>query len=212
MRVAPFPILLLSVAVTVAPSACRPLTEPFVDRGQVDHVNVYGGLVEAGDTITASAEAFRANGTMTAFTVPRTWSIADPSVAEVRRELPFGRVLLGALRAGTTRISARVGDVEGSAMVRVIPRLAPITFTPAVVSMRLGDSALVTADIRTMSGDPITGVDVFWRTTDIGIASVACCAPSAWLHSSKVYGTTGTTTVTAAVAHATGTLQVTVTP
>ena len=150
MRVAPFRVVLLSVALTLAPSACRTLTEPLVDRGQVDHVNVYGGLVEAGDTITASAEAFKANGIMTAFAAPRTWFIADASVAEVRRELPFGRVLLGALRAGTTRISARVGDVEGSATLRVIPRLAPITFTPAVVSMRLGDSVLVTADTKVM--------------------------------------------------------------
>lgn len=212
MCAARYRIALLSLFAAIAPCSCRTFTEPFLDLGQVDHVNVYGGLVEAGDTITASAEAFRANGTMTAFTVPRSWSIADPSVAEVRRELPFGRVLLGALRAGTTRIAARVGDVEGSATLRVIPRLAPITFTPAVVSMRLGDSVLVTADIRTMAGDPITGVDVFWLTADIGVASVGCCTPSVWLHSSKAYGTIGTTTVTATVAHAKGVLQVTVVP
>ena len=77
-----------------------------------------------------SAGAFNANGFMTAMTAPRVWTIADPSVAEIRRQLPLGDVLLGALRPGTTSISAVIGDVEGSAMLRVIPRLAPITFTP----------------------------------------------------------------------------------
>lgn len=212
MRATRHRIALLSLFAAVAPSSCRTFTEPFFDLGQVDHVDVFGGLVEAGDTITASAGAFNANGFMTAMTAPRVWTIADPSVAEIRRQLPLGDVLLGALRPGTTSISARIGDVEGSAMLRVIPRLAPITFTPSAVSMRLGDSVQVTADIRSTTGDPITGVDVVWLTADIGVVGAGCCSSSVWLHSSKAYGTTGTTTVTATVAHATGTLQVTVTP
>jgi len=212
MRAARYRIALLSLFAAVAPCSCRTFTEPFLDLGQVDHVDVFGGLVEVGDTITASAGAFRANGSMTAMTAPRVWTIADPSVAEVRGERPFGGALIGGLRPGTTRISARVGDVEGSATLRVIPRLAPITFVPAAVSMRLGDSVQVTAVIRTTAGEMVTDVDVFWLVTDIGVVGAGCCTPNVWLRSSKVYGRAGTTTVTASVAHATGVVQVTVSP
>src|SRR6476646_6106729 len=107
MRAARYRIALLSLFAAVAPCSCRTFTEPFLDLGQVDHVDVFGGLVEVGDAMTA----------------PRVWTIADPSVAEVRGERPFGGALIGGLRPGTTRISARVGDVEGSATLRVIPRL-----------------------------------------------------------------------------------------
>ena len=206
-------LALLSLFTALALSACRAITDPFVDQGQVDHIDVWpGGPVQVGDTVTASADAVKANGIFTAFAAPRSWSIADPSMAEIRGGLPFGRVLLKGLRPGTTLVTARIGDVEGSAPLRVIPRLAPITFSPSAVSMHLGDSTQVTADIRSASGEPITDVDVSWRTSDIGVVNTGCCSASIWLRSSKAYGTPGTASVTATLAHATGSLQVTVAP
>jgi hypothetical protein len=205
--------LLFLLAPFIQLVSCRVVTEPLIAQGQVDHINVYtGGVVEAGDTITATAEAFQSNGIMTAWFSPRVWSVSDGSTVDIRGVTGPSSVLLAALRPGTAQVSARIGDVEGSASLRVIPRLAPITLTPSVVSMRLGDSVQVVADIRTAAGVPITDLNVSWRAQDYGVVTTSCCSASAWLRSSRQYGATGTTTVTAIVAHATGALTVTVTP
>jgi hypothetical protein len=194
--------------------SCRALTEPLLDQGQVDHVNVstWPGVVEAGDTITATADGFTANGILTAWTATRAWSVSDSSMIQILGTGASGRVLLRALRTGLVRVSARIGDREGGDSLRVIPPLAPITFTPAVVSIHRGDSVRVNADIRSAAGEPVTGVLVLWNTNDIGVVSAGCCSPSVWLRTSTLYGAPGTTTVTATVAHTTGSLRVTVVP
>jgi hypothetical protein len=123
-----------------------------------------------------------------------------------------GRVLLRALRPGVARVSARIGDREGEDSLRVIPSLAPITFTPGAVSIHRGDSVRVDAAIRGVAGEPVSGVFVYWRTNDIGVVSAGCCSASVWLRTSTLYGAPGTTTVTATVGHASGSLRVTVIP
>jgi hypothetical protein len=199
----------------LAPTAsCTMLTEAAIDRGQVAHVDVlaWPNLVEVGDTLTVSADGYTAAGIYTAWIAPRVWTLSDSSALGIRGTGIPGRAELRGLRPGTVRVSARIGDSEGSDTVRVVPRLAPVTFTPSAVSMRLGDSVQVAARILTTTGDPIAGVTVRWSTNDIGVVSTSCCSASTWLYSRRSYGTTGTTTVTATVGHATGVLPVTVTP
>jgi hypothetical protein len=177
------------------------------------NVSAWPNVVEVGDTLSAFADGFNANGNLTAWAAPRVWRVSDSSIITLRGPATQNaRVLLGALRPGTVRVFARIGNHEGSDSLRVIARLAPITFTPSAVSMRFGDSVRVVADIRATTGDPVTGVGVFWRASDIGVVSTGCCTAITWLRSSALYGKPGTTTVTATVAHAAGILTVTVTP
>jgi hypothetical protein len=206
------------LAILLAPlalAACRPwFTEPLFDQGQIDDVVVFAwpNVVEVGDTITAYADAYKASGTATAWSATRDWRVSDGTIVEMRAMQPGQRVLLGALRPGTARVYARVSDHEGSDTVRVIPRLAPITFTPSIVSMRRGDSARAVADIRTTTGDPVTGVYIRWNSSNAAIVATGCCSTSTWLRTSAQYGLPGSTTVTATVGHATGSLPVTVLP
>jgi hypothetical protein len=205
---------LVLVVPVAALSSCAEITGALIDRGQIDHVNasVWPNVIEVGDTISASADAFNANGIMTAWLVPRVWRVSDGSVVELLGGAPpQAEVILSALRPGTSRVFARIGDHEASDSLRVIPRLAPITFTPSAVSMRVGDSVYVTAELRTTAGDAVTGVGVRWHTDDPLVVGTGCCSPGTWLRSSPQFGVAGTASVTATVGHAAGALLVTVT-
>jgi len=109
-------VLVLSVTLL---SACRrSVTAPL--RVDYAYVSVSKGSLPVGDTATARAIAFSAQVLLTnpgRF----TWSVADSSIVHLEATDSTGRVVVHAVKPGTTVIHAAVSGVTGAGGISVTP-------------------------------------------------------------------------------------------
>jgi len=125
------------------------------------------------------------------------WAVSNPQVATVDEA---GKVT--AVGSGDAEVTARVGDVQGSARLQVsIP--AAISVAPAAAELRPGETLVLAVVIADETGKPVSAPrTIAWTSSDPAIATVA---------DGKVVGTgPGTATVTAATGALRSTTQVTV--
>ncbi len=109
-------VLLLSV--TLVTACRRSATAPL--RVDYAYVSVNSGSLRVGDTTTARAIAFSAQVLLTnpgRF----TWSVADSSIVHLEATDSTGRVVVHAVKPGTTVIHAAVSGVTGAGGITVIP-------------------------------------------------------------------------------------------
>lgn len=147
-------------AIVAVTSLSRPLVLIRVLPGASD--------MTVGSTLQLNADAIDAGG---AEIEGQTfeWSTSDPAVATVNGS---GRVT--AIAPGNATIRARVGSVEGSAVISV--RLAPVAqveVAPSSLDIDVGASATLTATPRDAGGQPLTGRQLTWRSSSESVATVS---------------------------------------
>ncbi|MDQ6737019.1 MAG: hypothetical protein M3Z30_04880 [Gemmatimonadota bacterium] len=109
---------MLLLSVTLVTACRRSATAPL--RVDYAYVSVNSGSLRVGDTTTARAIAFSAQVLLTnpgRF----TWSVADSSIVHLEATDSTGRVVVHAVKPGTTVIHAAVSGVTGAGGITVIP-------------------------------------------------------------------------------------------
>jgi hypothetical protein len=98
-----------------------------------------------------------------------TWSSSDPGVASIATD---GTV--SALAPGTTRITARVDGVSGSAdlTVSTVP-VDLVELLPKTTTVVSGSTVQLTANVYDAGGGVLTGRQLTWRSSEVLIASVS---------------------------------------
>lgn len=129
------------------------------------------------------------------------WSSSNLSVATI--DPATG--LATAVANGTTEISARVGNVTGTAQLTVAQIAATIGVTPATATITsLGGSQQFSATPRDQNGQPISNLAVQWSSSTPAVAAVD---PTTGLVTAV---SNGTTEISARTGNVTGTAQLTV--
>ncbi len=201
----------LAAAIAVSCQDGPPLVPlfPAIASPPVKEVIVYGfpNVLEVGDTLTVYASAFDSLGNATAFNVAAAWSYSDSSlVTGVPRGLVTPATLLTGRKAGLLTLSARINGVTGQDTIRVVPRIAQVSFSASSVTIPANDSVRVDVTFRDAAGAAISGPVILWSAADYSVVTV-CCHRSAWIVS---HGRLGTTTVQARMGHSSGSVGVTV--
>lgn len=172
----------------------------------------FPGYVQVGDTISVSADAFDANGYVTAALAPRLWVLSDSALVSVAPSAPpLEWLRLTGRQTGVLTLTVKIDTATGSSTLRVIPVLAPLTATPTSVSIKEGDSARVVVHVTDLRGQPVDGLIVLATPVTSGIVFTACCRDTLWVRSIQPGGKTGTTLMNVQVANDTGSFSVTVT-
>jgi hypothetical protein len=98
-----------------------------------------------------------------------TWSSSDPGVATIAAD---GRVT--ALTPGTTRITARVDGVSGSAdlTVSIVP-VDLVELLPKATTVVIGSTVQLTANVFDADGGVLTGRPLTWSSSEVLIATVS---------------------------------------
>jgi uncharacterized protein YjdB len=123
--------------------------------------------VAAGQVVQLVAQALDGDGNV--LNRPLTWSSDLPTRATVSAS-----GLVTALTAGEVRISARNGNVVGTATVTVtqVP-IARIDVTPTTTSVLVGGTQQMTATPRDASGTALPGRSITWLTGAPSVATVS---------------------------------------
>src|SRR5439155_1379813 len=154
--------------------------------------------VTAGQTVQLTATPKDGNGNpLTGRTV--TWATSDAAVATVS-----GNGLVTSGTPGTVTITASSEGKNGTAAITVtnVP-VASVAVTPPTASVRVGQTAQLTATPQDGSGSPLAGRVVTWVSSAAGIATVS---PSGLVTGVAA----GTATLTATSEGKSGTAAVTV--
>lgn len=100
---------------------------------------------------------------------PIAWGTRNAAVATVS-----GSGLVTATGVGSTRITATVDGVEGSAAVEVTsPAVASVTPSLGLASLIVGETTTASAVLRDGAGNVLTGREVTWSSANSGVASVS---------------------------------------
>ncbi len=127
-----------------------------------------------------------------------TWATSSASAATVS-----STGLVTAVADGTTTITATSGSASGTAAVTVAQAAASIVLSDTVLSFAsLGDSIQLTAVVKDLKSEEITGASVTWATSSTSVATV-----SSGLVTSVADGT-ATITVTSGSASASASVSV----
>jgi uncharacterized protein YjdB len=153
--------------------------------------------ITIGQQILVTASALDAKGqTLTGRTV--TWSSSAPAVVSIAGGIATG------LTIGSAVIHATIDGIEGivAATVDPVPS-AQVIVSPATVTLAIGGSATLSAQVLDQSGQPINGRTVTWRSSDDAIALVTSSGVVTAMAA-------GTATVTATSGSASGQAAITV--
>lgn len=165
------PRSILRLGVTVGCLACGGGSES-TTPAVVARIDVTPAAVELrlGSQATAQLEATprTASGAGVAGR-PVLWGTANTAVATVS-----GTGLVTAAGVGSTRITATVDGVEGSANVQVIsPAVASVTPSLGLGSLIVGETTTASAVLRDGAGAVLTGRPITWTTANPNVASVS---------------------------------------
>lgn len=121
--------------------------------------------VEQGESFQLAVERVQ-GGQSENLTVSTTWTLSDPTIAEVS-----SKGLLTATKPGTSRITAQVDGLSATTSVYVLGRPIDIQLSPGIVQIVRGTNTRVTATIisedntkREMSGEEA------WASSDLRVA------------------------------------------
>ncbi len=110
-----------------------------------------------------------------------TWASSDATVATVAAGLVIGKA------PGTAVITAKAGDITGTASIAVTPpSVASIIVGPSPDTIVVGRTAQLTATAKDVTGTTLAGRTAVWSSTDSTIASVT----SAGIVFARAAGTT----------------------
>ena len=151
-----------------------------------------------GDTASLTAVVADANGHVIAG-AEVTWASADSLVASV---VPAdGGVLVTAVGAGRTSVTASAGEAEGGATVSVQQLADSISVAPVTLAFSaIGDTARASATVLDANGHLAEGAVTIWSSGDTAVATVDAGLVTAT--------GPGTTTVTAASGQVAAALRV----
>jgi hypothetical protein len=157
--------------------------------------------ISAGATQQFTATANYSDGSTANVTSSATWAAATQSVATVNT----GGLAQG-VAAGSTKVTATVSGMSGSAMLTVAPTLSSIAVTPTNPSIAAGATQQFTAT-STYSDGSTRNVSstATWTTTTASVATIS----SSGLATAVA---TGSSVITAAVGSISGTTTLTVPP
>jgi hypothetical protein len=137
-------------------------------------VGFWSSVLEVGTASRACAFGMKSGMAIATHPV-EAWTLSDPSLARLERPTdPYDRpacILVRPLRPGILRVTARMSGLSGSATVRIIPTIRTIQLSPSSLSIKVGDSAAVTATFIATNGDTIRDLPVIWRVSDNGTVS-----------------------------------------
>ncbi|MYN65424.1 MAG: hypothetical protein F4X11_10400 [Acidobacteria bacterium] len=123
-------------------------------------------LTALGESVRLAAEVLDQNGqTMAGAAV--TWSSSATAVATTDEN-----GLVTAAGNGTATITATAGSASGSAAVTVAQEVSAVTLTPAVDTLVVGDTLLLTAAATDENGHEVAGLAFVWVSEDTLVAVV----------------------------------------
>ena len=149
--------------------------------GHVVSINIFppAESIAVGDTAAFFADARDAAGNQVP-TAHFRWTVGDQTVAQIVGN--FGSsVILRALRAGSTTVTARSQGATGSGFLAVVEslpsppdsnRVATVTVSPPLDTVAVGDSAGFLATLRDSLGNLVIGPAVFWNVSDSTVALI----------------------------------------
>lgn len=131
-----------------------------------------------------------------------SWRSSNSDVAAVSST---GEVI--ATGAGTAAITATIESVEGTASVTVdAPAVASVTVSPASASLEVGQTRQLSATVRDVRGDVVTGRTVTWSSSSSAVATVSstglvtAAGPGEASIAATVDGVAGSSAITVAAA------------
>ena len=157
--------------------------------------------ITAGATQQFAATATYSDGSTANVTSSATWAATTQSVATVNTS-----GLAQAVAAGSTKVTATVSGMSGSATLTVAPSLSSITVSPANPSAAIGATQQFSATAKYSDGS--TGnvsSTVTWTSATTSVATIS----SSGLATAVA---TGSSVITAAIGGISGTSSLTVTP
>ena len=124
-------------------------------------------LTSIGQTVQLTARVFDQNdNALTDATV--AWTSGNTGVASVS-----SGGLVTAVSSGTTRITARSGNVSQGAEVKVMQTVGSIVIEPAEPAlMAIGETVQLAATVLDINGQAIAGASVTWQSSDEAVATV----------------------------------------
>jgi uncharacterized protein YjdB len=149
--------------------------------GHVVSINIVppAESIAVGDTAAFFADARDAAGNQV-LTAQIRWTVGDRTIARI--EGNFGSsVILRALRAGSTTVTARSQGSSGSSFLVVVESLPPppdsnrvatVIVSPALDTVAVGDSASFLATLRDSLGNIVIGPALFWNVSDSTVAQI----------------------------------------
>ena len=164
-------------------------------------------------TVSLSADSISLGQTATATAAGFDQYSASISVGNVVWSSGSGAVTVNTngvvtgVASGATVIIATSGSTQGQRGIRVyVPQARSVTIVPTSVTLDVGQSQAVTANVRDAAGNSIVGKTVTWLTSDATIVGGAINGNSATLQAVAA----GSANVTASVDGIVATLPVTV--
>ncbi|MCC6772774.1 MAG: Ig-like domain-containing protein [Gemmatimonadaceae bacterium] len=121
-----------------------------------------------GDTLQFEAMIMSANGGTTQVT-GTTWSVSDSSAATVVRD---GTIT--ATGEGELLVVAKIGEATATAAVLVAAaNIASVSVEPSNLSLSVGGSGKLTAELRDSRGRLLKNRDVAWSSSKTSVATIA---------------------------------------
>ena len=125
---------------------------------------------KVGDTVQFQAFHYDSSGSLV--TSPDfDWTSSDPTIASID-----ATGLATALKEGQVAIRAESGDLASNAALLTIvtnsDQPASIEVAPASAQVSAGGTVQFTATVRNLSGDPIAGAAVSWRSSSDLVATI----------------------------------------
>ncbi len=159
-----------------------------------------------GSTIQLSASVKASDGS-TLTGLPIVWSSLQPAVATID-----SNGLVTGLAIGTATIRAAAAGLTGTANIFVaLQPVASVTILPAAPTVAVGDTLILTAELKDGNGVTLTNRTVLWTTANPAIATAAGTGPTT--NQANFVGVTpGTVDVSANAEGKTATVTATVVP
>ena len=115
---------------------------------------------------TVQLTAVARDGSGNPMTVNLTWTSSSAAASVSSSGLVTGE------EAGTSTVTASAGGHSGSSEVTVLEPVASVEVTPAVDTVRAGQTIQLTATPKDAGGNSLTGREITWSSDDEAIATV----------------------------------------
>jgi serine/threonine protein kinase/uncharacterized protein YjdB len=123
--------------------------------------------IRANESQRLSARALDARGDVREGT-PIAWGTDDPAIATISED-----GLVSGVREGRVIVRARVGAIEATAPVSVLPpAVAMVRILPETPSVEVGDETVLVAEPVDAAGVALPVRDTFWEVADARIATI----------------------------------------